>query len=701
MSYERVEYTDPQKYNSTNVTNLKQLYDQLGEVNGPKLTSILKEYKDQGKWRGFINEVLGSRDKSRLLNETLRNIYSAKVSTGNSRNATAAAAQQNALRRSGTLKPSPANPRQTQSAISGASGLGVANSMNARGPFRKPTAAAAASLGAATTATTAAVEPQRPRDPVRAPTAGIGVGTDPVDPDPRINALMSQVRELQSRPVVDLRILIGLEAELRRLQTAAGSGGASQAELNAVRTTLEGLRGQLGRTQEDIAGLRIDVNSARDRADREIAALRDQVRALAEAQRAAASQAATATAAVPPAAAALQGTVQGTGQTTVVIRETTDQSLASIERIVANHEQTVRAMNAEQAQLVTEMNRAAQNYNRQIATNAARSSEAAAARTAEAISRLGAETTRQIEIVVAGFREALGPISAALNGLPAMIAAIQANGGTNDAQIETLIAQNSKLSEDVGHLKAQVAALEKQFTEFRTELRGDLNGHKKEIKQDIKELRDLLESRNSGAGAGNSAAIIAAFKELTKAHMDGLSAVIGTLKSGPAGPAGPSSVTVTTTGTPAGMNAKAELIELGAAREKLKELELLKARLAALEKAKANAPTPAAERALNVKINAVKTDLTAATTSATSATTAVTATAPVTEAVTTKNTTKGCQYGWRNVSCRPGKPCKHRINCGSKSGGHRRTRYKNNSNNSNKRKYKTHKTHKTHRRARR
>jgi len=544
----------------------------------------------------------------------------------------------------------------------------------------EPTPAARTAAAALGAATTAAVEPQRPRGPVPVEAAR----TDPVGPDPRINALIAQVRELQGRPVVDPRRLADLEAELRRLQNAAGRGSANQGELNSVRTNLERLRGQLQGAQGDIAGLgssvratqrnigalRIDVDGARADARRQIDALADEVRRLAEAQRAAASQAATAAA---PAAAALQGTGSEASQITVVTSATADQSLAAIERIVANHEQTIRALNAEQAQLVAEMNRAAQNSNRGIAANAARSSEAAAARTADAIRASAAETTRQIEVVVAGFRDALGPISATLSGLPAMIASIQASGGTNDTQIAELIRQNGELQRSTGNLEGRVGALERQITETTERLRSELQAQKVELKADITELRAQLAAKgtSTSTSTSNTSQILGALQEVMKTHTDGLKDIVAALKPGPIN---------ITTGTSAGMNAKAELIELGAAREKLKELNSLRARLAALEKAKANAPTLDAKNAITETITIVKEDISAAT--GANAVTGATG-------ATKKNTTKGCKYGWRNVSCGPGKPCnKHRINCRSRLGGRRRTRHKNNSN---KRKHKTHK----------
>jgi len=546
----------------------------------------------------------------------------------------------------------------------------------------EPTPAARAAAAALGAATTAAVESQRPRGPVPVEAAR----TDPVGPDPRINALIAQVRELQGRPVVDPRRLADLEAELRRLQNAAGRGSANQGELNSVRTNLERLRGQLQGAQGDIAGLgssvratqrnigalRIDVDGARADARRQIDALADEVRRLAEAQRAAASQAATAAA---PAAAALQGTGSEASQITVVTSATADQSLAAIERIVANHEDTVRAMNAEQARLVAQINSAAQNSNRGIAANAARSSEAAAGRTADAIARLGAETTRQIEVVVAGFRDALGPISATLSGLPAMIASIQASGGTNDAQIAELIRQNGVLQRSTGDLQGRVGALERQITETTERLRSELREQKVELKTDIDALRAQLAT--AGRGTSNTPQILKALNEVMKTHTDGLKDIIAALKPGPIN---------ITTGTSAGMNAKAELIELGAAREKLKELNSLRARLAALEKAKANAPTLDAKNAITKTITTVEEDISAAT--GANAGTKATGAKAVRGATgaTKKNTMKGCKYGWRNVSCGPGKPCnKHRINCRSRLGGRRRTRH------SNKRKHKTHK----------
>jgi hypothetical protein len=110
------------------------------------------------------------------------------------------------------------------------------------------------------------------------------------------------------------------------------------------------------------------------------------------------------------------------------------------------------------------------------------------------------------------------------------------------------------------------------------------------------------------------------------------------------------------------------------------ELKELKARLAALEKAKANAPTTTAKNAITVQINTVKKNLETTTTEAT---------ADVKNAKNAvKNTTERCKYGWRNVDCGPGKPCNPRIKCGSRSGGRRRTQRRN------KRKQKTQKTQK-------
>jgi hypothetical protein len=339
-------------------------------------------------------------------------------------------------------------------------------------------------------------------------------------------------------------------------------------------------------------------------------------------------------------------------------------------------------MNAEQAQLVAEMNRAAQNSNRGIAANAARSSEAAAARTADAIARLGAETTRQIEVFVGGFRETLGPISATLSGLPAIIASIQTSGGTNDAQIAELTRQNGDLQRSTGDLQGRVTALERQVTDTTERLRIELREQKTELKTEIDQLRAQLAAKGTGTGTGtgtsNTPQILEALKEVMKTHTDGLKDIVAALKPGPIN---------ITTGPSSGMNTKAELIELGAAREKLKELNALKARLAALEKAKANASTTTAENAITVKINAVRKKLETTTKEAKNAvTTATTATT-----ATNAEKASDCKY-WRNAACGPVKPCKHRINCGSRSGGRRRTRHKN------KRK---HKTHKTHRRGRR
>jgi chromosome segregation ATPase len=657
MSYEKVEYTDPLKYNATNEKNLTQLYSQLGEENGPKLTSILKEYKDQGKWRGFINEVLGSRDKSRLLNETLATIYSGKVNTGNSRNAAAAAAQQNMLRRSGALKPSPANPRQTQSAISGASGLGVANSMNAKGPFRKPTAAeAAATIAAAAGDAGAGTGPT---------SRAAGTQTGPGASDSRrLNALESGVRSGLAAAATEIR---GTANELRgRANSANAAAAAAQAQAESARREVGALRGQATAAQ------------------REIERLSGEITALSAAQRAAAERAAAA-AATPPAATALQGAAQEAGQTTVIIRETGEQSQETIRQLIASHEATIRELTAQQADLVAEI-QGATNANRTIAANAARSSDAAAARTADAIRESGAQTTQQIELVVAGFREALGPINATLSGLPAMIASIQASGGTNDEQIAELIRQNGDLRESTGNLRGRIESLEREIGTTTERLSRELQDQQTGLKGEIDQLKAQLAAKGTGTGTSNTPQILEALKEVMKTHTEGLKDIVAALKPAP--------ITVTTT-TPAGMNTKAELIELGAAQQKLKELESLKARLTALEKAKANAPTSAAKNALAVKINTVTTDLTAATgtdagagvTGATGAAGAAGATA-----ATKKNTNERCKFGWRNIVCGPGKPCKHRIKCGPQTGGRRRTRHKNK---------RTHKTHKTYRRGRR